>query len=224
MIKRRPSLTRSASIRAWAAARKGVPHPEMARSHYPCNCHGPEARAKRVAAHTGQKRREGTGERISAGLKASEKAAARHACQRGVPRPLETRLKIGAAQRGRVFAPEQLAHMRQAGRRRYQRPCEAEKMIAALAKGREAKGPTWLERALARLLTEAGFAFEEQAQRGAYYVDAWVPEHRLIFEADGAYWHQNSAKERARDAYLLRGGAVAVIHLTEDDLQSFKGS
>ena len=76
--------------------------------------------------------------------------------------------------------------------------------------------------ALRKLLSEAGFKFEEQKQFDRCTVDAWVPSHGLIFEADGRVWHAfNEAKNPGyhyrRDKFLLSYSKVRdVIHLTDD--------
>ncbi len=77
---------------------------------------------------------------------------------------------------------------------------------------------TWLEKALENLLLCSGFIFEQQKRFGRYTVDAWVSSHGLVFEADGTFWHQDTKREKERDAYLVQKGVLAVIHLTEKDL------
>lgn len=88
--------------------------------------------------------------------------------------------------------------------------------------------PNTLELALRRLLTEAGFSFEEQVPFDRCTVDAWVPEYGLAFEADGTFWHtynenKNPGRYKRRDAFLLRSSEVnAVIRLTESDLAPWR--
>jgi len=81
---------------------------------------------------------------------------------------------------------------------------------------------TALEFALRRLLFAAGFQFLEQEPLAGYVVDAWVPSHALVFEADGPWhaWNENQGPARCaqRDARLVANGAAAVIHLSADDL------
>jgi very-short-patch-repair endonuclease len=89
----------------------------------------------------------------------------------------------------------------------------------ARANGVYANHRTELERNLSRLLSESGLQFEEQVRFGRHVVDAWVPERALVFEADGAYWHQDKEREAQRDAYLIERGALAVVHLTDEDLE-----
>jgi len=80
------------------------------------------------------------------------------------------------------------------------------------------QGPTWMERALFTLLREAGLSFCTEFDIGDRTVDAWVPSHRLVFEADCSFWHKSQAREDVRDLYLMRRGVMAVIHLDEEDL------
>ncbi len=99
----------------------------------------------------------------------------------------------------------------------------AEGVARAHARGAYKKGPTSLEFALQMLLESAGLEFEAQVQFGTCVVDAWVPSHGLVFEADGMFWyhHQDKAREARRDAYLMRQGVTAVVHLVDEDLESW---
>jgi len=85
---------------------------------------------------------------------------------------------------------------------------------------------TWLELALRNLLQTAGLEFEEQKRFGRYVVDAWVPSHGLVFEADCSFWyhHQDKEREARRDAYLIARGITAVVHLTESDLRDLRAT
>lgn len=79
--------------------------------------------------------------------------------------------------------------------------------------------PTNLELALRALLDSLGVEFLEQHQIGNYKVDAYVPRIGLVIEADGSYWHQDEAKEKRRDAYLLRNPLVSsIVHLSDAQL------
>ncbi len=82
------------------------------------------------------------------------------------------------------------------------------------------RSPTSLEYALQLLLEDAGLEYEAQKRFGRYTVDSWVPSHKLVFEADGEYWHRRKGekRERQRDTYLIGKEPMAVIHLTEYDL------
>ena len=52
-------------------------------------------------------------------------------------------------------------------------------------------------------------------------VDAWIPSHNLVFEADGPF-HNDPKRELLRDKYLREKNIIAVIHLTLTDLDGWK--
>jgi len=86
--------------------------------------------------------------------------------------------------------------------------------------------PTRWELALRRLLREAGFRGQRYERMfGRYSVDAYIPSHRIAFEADGHWIHEvkrESGEQEARDAYLMtEHDVLAVIHLTKEDLRPF---
>ena len=90
----------------------------------------------------------------------------------------------------------------------------------AHARGDYNNRPTSLEQALDLLLQDAGLEYESQVRFGRYIVDAWIPSHNLVFEADGMFWwnHKDNDREQRRDRYLVDKGVIAVIHLTDEDL------
>ena len=158
---------------------------------------------------------------------------------------LEVRAKQAASMRGKTVLPARRAKIsaalmghhvsaetrRKIGERSANRSLEVRQKIArsvaaAHARGDYSKIPTSLEMSLRRLLVGAGFVFEEQVQFGRYAVDAWVSSHKLVFEADGMFWHTWLEKVKPgyharRDSFLKNHGAVAVIHLTDLDLAPF---
>jgi very-short-patch-repair endonuclease len=205
------------AVRARAVVMKGIPRPEMRRSHVNCACHSVEANERRAASHRGLKWTDETKARISMNLRGSQKALAYHESRRGVPRPPRSEEWKAHISEGMLRSEKVKAFSE---RRKGVPRTEREQMQCRLAWaiGRDKKGPTCLERALERFLTDVGLEFEGQVPRGVYHVDAYVSKFALVFEADGAYWHRNPRREAARDTYLVRGGAAAVIHLTEQDL------
>lgn len=65
---------------------------------------------------------------------------------------------------------------------------------------------------LAGALRRAGVEdWEQQAQIGPYYVD-FLFDRRFVVEVDGAAYHADTARERARDDYLLFHGARRIWH------------
>lgn len=135
----------------------------------------------------------------------------------------ETRRRMSESAKGKIFTPEHRKAIGDGHRGKKRPPMKPEtyaKLVVALAKGRATKGPTRPELAVRTLLDGFGVEFSEQHPIGVYTVDFYIPKIGLVIEADGAYWHRNEAKERARDAYLLRNPAVRdIVHLTEEQLK-----
>ena len=60
----------------------------------------------------------------------------------------------------------------------------------------------------------AGVKYEEEKKIGRHYVDFYCPELNAIFEADGAYWHQNQEKDIERDLSIRKElPDVKIIHI-----------
>ena len=136
----------------------------------------------------------------------------------------ETKRKMSVAHKGRRKSMQTRENMRLAQLRRYANGCECGTCSVCMPP----RSPTNLELALRRLLTEAGFRFEEQVPFHVFNVDAWVPSHCLVFEADGSYWHELNERKSPgyharRERFLLTQGVLAVIHLDEKDLQPWIG-
>jgi very-short-patch-repair endonuclease len=55
-----------------------------------------------------------------------------------------------------------------------------------------------------------------------YFVDCYIKELHLGFEADGKPFH-NPRKDRERDNELLHAYDLRVLHLTEDELKTKAG-
>jgi very-short-patch-repair endonuclease len=119
-----------------------------------------------------------------------------------------------------------------AGPGRHEWRCKTKRALAQTLKGqaqldraRASGRPFQTEVILSIFLWRAGFSPIIQKRIGSCIVDAWVPSHRLVFEADGRYWHgrrerENPGYHRCRDAYLLEYGVTAVIHLSDADLMA----
>ena len=70
---------------------------------------------------------------------------------------------------------------------------------------------------------EQDIFFIEQKEFGVYVVDFYLPEYRLVIEADGVYWHGKKAKpeeiqRKRRD--ILATKALIVVRLSEEDIKS----
>ena len=98
------------------------------------------------------------------------------------------------------------------------RIAQGKRTAQMLAERKIDRKPTNLEHALELLLQEAGLDYEANKYMSNRVVDFWVASRGLVFEADGQYWHQDKEKETLRDKQLVRAGAVAIVHLDDDDL------
>lgn len=113
----------------------------------------------------------------------------------------------------------------------------------ATAKGNEAqsrkRGPNRLELAGRAILAESGLVFEEQRLLyDKFLVDAYIPDHALIVQWDGEYWHGHPRKlkagipdarqdrrmkhDRSQDAYFRKAG-LRVLRFWESDVYERKG-
>jgi len=164
----------------------------------------------------------------SATAKREEVAAKISASNLGRTVSEDARRRMSEGQKGKKMSPETIAKMSAARKGKKRPPMTPEthaKLVIACAKGRAAmrdrKGPTRLELAARSLLEGFGVEFIEQHLIGVYTVDFYIPKIGLVIEADGAYWHKSEARERARDAYLMRpgNGVTDVVHLSEEKLK-----
>ena len=54
-----------------------------------------------------------------------------------------------------------------------------------------------------------------------YFVDFYLPEDKIAFEADGEYWHRNRGEYDAkRDLWIFDNFGVVVIRFSEKELKS----
>lgn len=54
---------------------------------------------------------------------------------------------------------------------------------------------TSLERFYYMMLTELGVDYVPQFPLGGRYYDAYLPDHNILFEFDGAFWHPKTKEE-----------------------------
>lgn len=78
------------------------------------------------------------------------------------------------------------------------------------------------ENIIAECLSEMGLRFEQQTNFGSYQVDFWIPEIKLVVEADGVYGHLKKRDFR-RDTFLLEEPEIDnIFHIkvqTKIDIQ-----
>ena len=71
------------------------------------------------------------------------------------------------------------------------------------------------ENMIAECLSDFGMRYNQQHPILKYLADFWVPELKLVVEADGVYGHLKK-KDQERDFNLLqRGGVQKIIHITK---------
>lgn len=69
------------------------------------------------------------------------------------------------------------------------------------------------ENLIADCLSELGFRFEQQTHFGNYQVDFWIPDLRLVIEADGVYGHFKKRDVRRDDFLLSEDEIENVFHV-----------
>lgn len=73
---------------------------------------------------------------------------------------------------------------------------------------------TSIEKDIQSWLDCAGYDYEQQKYINGKFVDFYVPELHTIYEADGAYWHQNQLDDIERDKVILQKMPnVKIIHV-----------
>lgn len=81
---------------------------------------------------------------------------------------------------------------------------------------------TGIEQVLFKLVRRAYPDAEQERRFGRCVVDVYVPSLHLAFEADGAYWHRDEARDVKRDASLMERFGLPVARLTERELKAMK--
>ena len=78
------------------------------------------------------------------------------------------------------------------------------------------------ENLIARCLDEFGLRYEQQAYYPPYIVDIYVPELKMVIEADGVYGHLGK-RDRKRDKDLESIEDIEyIIHIKEKTLEKIK--
>ena len=76
------------------------------------------------------------------------------------------------------------------------------------------QNPTLIEIAVGKALDTLGIAYEFQKIIGRCIVDYYLPEHNIVIECDGDYWHslpKNKARDKKRDRWLIEQGYTVRI-------------
>ena len=75
------------------------------------------------------------------------------------------------------------------------------------------------ERQVKEWLDGCGVEYEAQKSIGRHIVDFYIPAAQTVFEADGAFWHQDQSKDIKRDGAIkakLPDANVVHIHFTDE--------
>jgi len=207
-----------------------------------------ETKEKLRQAHLGQRHSEETKRKISqsnTGKKMSDESRAKmRAAKLGTKRTEAARHKQSESARGK---PKSVQHREQIGaalRKRYTNPVYAERQRAVLRAVWEQMEPeerrrialhgriachrvmreqrrTTIEIAVADALRDLGITFEEQVTFRWYLADIYLPDHNIVIECDGDYWHSLPkiiAHDRKRDAWF-ESHQIRVIRIKETDIR-----
>lgn len=86
--------------------------------------------------------------------------------------------------------------------------------------GKTQQKATNIENQFRYALLRKGLNFIEQASIGPWSIDFYLPEHEIIIEADGEFWHNTikaKMKDRRKDAWLKSKG-YQVFHFTGTEI------
>lgn len=83
---------------------------------------------------------------------------------------------------------------------------------------------TSIEKIIYQKLKDWGIVYEIQKEiNGKFIVDAFIPDHNIVIEVDGSYWHnldRIKKKDKAENAYLKKCG-YKVIRIPEKNVSDF---
>lgn len=85
-------------------------------------------------------------------------------------------------------------------------PSNIQKKVEAASSPAKA---TNIENQLRYALLRKGINFIEQADIGPWSIDFFLPDHNVVIEADGEFWHNNMKtrmKDRRKDSWLMAKG------------------
>jgi len=143
------------------------------------------------------------------------------AALRGRVKSAETKAKLGATNRGRIRS--------KAARQKYRHAAQKHAgLFLPECRCWVHQLPSWISSLtwkLAEVLVAAGYevVIAEQ-QVGRFRVDVLLAEEWIAFEADGSYWHKDSAiYDAARDTELLQKFSLPVVRLTDVEVENLYG-
>lgn len=209
----------------------------------------PERRAAaiergKLRKHTEEEKRKisesNRGKKMSADARAKMSAA-----KKGKPQSEEIKRHLSTVLKGRVVSEETKQRMSIGQKALYDNPeyrkrrgeltrrfwasltAEEKSKIAlpgrlACLESTRLREPTSIERAVADEIMRLGIKFEQQVIFKYYVADIYLPDHRVIIECDGDYWHSTSkmkAHDAKRDRWFIKHG-MKVVRLKERDIRT----
>ncbi len=194
--------------------------------------HSPEVKEKIAAGNRGKKMSAESIEKMRAAKKGKkhtdafkQQVSERH---KGKKLSDETKRRMSEAVKERFKDPARKAAS-SLGRRKFWATLSAEERTRITRPGRLAcleatrlREPTSIERIVAGILSDMGVAFEQQVLFKYYSADIFLPDHNVIIECDGDYWHSTPvmiAHDKKRDKWFANH-SIGVIRLKECDIKA----
>ena len=75
---------------------------------------------------------------------------------------------------------------------------------------------------IARSLDEFGLRYDEQVYYHPYTVDFYIPEIKMVIEADGVYGHLSKRDAMRDEALLCLDDIEYIIHIKEQTIEKIK--
>jgi very-short-patch-repair endonuclease len=96
-------------------------------------------------------------------------------------------------------------------------PGDVDRQFCSLACYRRSKGETLLEKQVREALNALGIAYIQEVRVGRYVVDFLLSALNIALEADGDYWHRDTARDQRKTVYLNKHG-LRVVRIRESEL------
>jgi very-short-patch-repair endonuclease len=106
---------------------------------------------------------------------------------------------------------------------RWHKPVQRDKRFCSQSCYFAFKGETSIEETVREYLTVNHIRCLRQYQVGKYFADLYIPDHNLVIEVDGEYWHGKKGKPanviETRERYFAQQGFY-VLHIPESAIKS----
>lgn len=103
-----------------------------------------------------------------------------------------------------------------------------EKFMKFVKAGHSCVGPTKIEKLMGKILDSAQVKYIPQypiicENHYTKFVDYLLPNHKLVIECDGEYWHQDKEEEEKRDKTILSvlGNEWRIEHIAGKEIYEF---